>query len=275
MRRHRSLRRYRRYKLSTVAFAMFLLLLLVAGLLTMIDFTNDGFSGGANGGYLYEANLAPFGSGVVDPFDQIEKTIAHQMRVSNTNGRFLPGGTALFNAQNGPDTLGILLADVPIFTLRGISDTYLDFGFDLNQNGGNPFLSLDELHLYQGNLAFLNNFNSDAYTTDFNGIDNPAGDLALDFDIDDDSVILLNYALTAGSDWGTVFAYIPVTALKSVDSLLPDSHFMGGNGSVNNEVYEEMSDVKPAEQVPEPSTMLLLALGLAGVAGMRRKFQRK
>jgi hypothetical protein len=275
MRRHRRLRRYRRYRLSTVAFAMLLLLLLVAGLITIIDFTYDGFSDGANGGYFYEANIAPFGPDVVDPYDRIEKTIANQQIWGfNTNGRFLPVGTAPFDAKKGPDTVDLLLADVPIVALQGISDSYLDFGFDINQNGGNPFLSLDELQLYQGNLAFLNNFTGEAYTTYLTGLDNPTGDLNLDFDIDDDSVILSNYALTSGSDWGKMFAYIPPTVLKFGDGLFLDSYLVGGNGHNNNDVYEEMAVVKVTEQVPEPSTMLLLALGLFGVAGVRRKLQK-
>jgi hypothetical protein len=64
------------------------------------------------------------------------------------------------------------------------------------------------------------------------------------------------------------YGYVNGTAVKEgIIMLLSDGSWNYGWS------YAELGSAPPVPQVPEPATMLLLGLGLVGVAGIKRKFK--
>ena len=248
-----------------------LFLLPVVGQTTMVDLTTRGTGNTLNDAWFLEASMAPTKFSVYDPFVRIEKEGADQMQGYNTDGRINPGEVAPFDDNEDKRyTHSLLLTSVPRSRFGDV--TYLEFMFDIKQTGNNQLLSLDKLQLYQGIADRLKNFTGE----EFSDLGTPIWDL--DLGTDGDNMILLDYLLSEHNGKGDMFAYIPIAALKTGDYLLLYSQFKGvgandSNEDIHNDLVGEWA-VGMATQVPEPTTLLLLGLGLVGLVGARKKFQK-
>ncbi|GKT09527.1 PEP-CTERM sorting domain-containing protein [Desulforhabdus sp. TSK] len=248
---------------------------------TLIDLTTKNSSGTAvaDVGGTFQAvwmNQQSTGTGVIDPFLRIQKTGQER----GYNSSLIPQGPGLLDDLKGTFTHALDLSTVPIVTIDG--NKYREFILDINQNKGrdNEFLTLNQIQLFLGPdtlgyslteatastaalIAFggynevfrMNNINS---PTPFNSIE-------------------LNYALNSGSGAGDMQLYIrnSVFGTAAAGNVIFFSQFGVPNGTASsNDGFEEWAVRVPSTPVPEPTTILLLGLGLVGVVGVRRKFQR-
>src|SRR5438128_2390144 len=106
----------------------------------LVDLTTHGSSGSAGDGWFCQADPRPTGSGLIHSFVRIEGAAAHSpvQQGYNTDARPLQ-----LNENSSPTfTRSLRLSDVPQVTSGGV--TYREFLLDINQNGSQPLLSLDE-----------------------------------------------------------------------------------------------------------------------------------
>lgn len=249
----------------------FILVVLCVGFLlsgpasaAIIDLTLGGSSWGTVNGALFEFGKQRGGTGNLRPFLRVQANGSEQGY--NTSNNRVP-----FDEKTGPWTRDLRLGEVPLIVKNGIP--YLELLLDINENkgGGHEYLSLDALRLYTSPVPSQN-------TTDLNQL----GTLRYDLDAGGDSVILLNYALAAGSGFTDMTAYIPLDAVAGVNPaqyLYVYCQFglrpVEGAGSSlrdwsSSDGFEEWAtEVFPDTVfVPEPVTFGFLALG--GLVMLRR-----
>jgi hypothetical protein len=129
---------------------------LLAGQVSADLFSQNLFEAGAegwvNGGHFLQIDPKGTGTGVLDPFVRLDNASQPVVEGYNTDGRLdAPGTPAPFDAKSDAQyTHAVLAASIPTVTIDGAP--YWHFYLDINQTGGAPRLTLNELQIYRGDL---------------------------------------------------------------------------------------------------------------------------
>jgi len=258
-------------KLFTLALIALLAGGLQSAMATSLDLTAGG-DGTVNGGYFITVDQQSTGTGVIQSFVRIQAIGSEE----GYNADRSSGVNVMPDVNTSPSfTRDITLGMIPIVTdPGGATGDYYEFLLDINQTNANALLSLDQVQIFTRDTSL-----PDASTLALlTGSSDPRWNL--DLGADGDSEVLLDYSLNSGSGSGDLFLYVPVSAFAGVNSgsfVYLYSQFGAKGGSyVSNDGFEEWAirEAGPSNPIPEPTTLVLIGMGLVGIAATRRRVLR-
>jgi len=256
-----------------------------------ISLLNAGDSGAATGaiGGLYRAyqvSPQPTGTGVIDSFLRVAANSSDN--AMSTKG-YNTDANVEFNAKPGPFTRSLLLTDVTKVVRFGVM--YREFLLDINQLGGDPLLSLNQVQIFQTNNANLSNANLDPEGSGQAAIVSFAAGAANEIfrmsgiGTANQDEIILNYNLNPGSGGGDMLLYIEDSLFNSSMTYVTLFSQFGTppGANDNNDGYEEWAilsgggAIRPPDRVvvPAPAGVLLFGMGALLTAGFRLRRNRK
>jgi hypothetical protein len=195
----------------------------------ILDLTSSGALAATPGGAIVQQTAAqPTGTGVIHSFLRIQGPASggKSEQGYNTDARPLQ-----FDENKSPVfTRSLKTADVPIVTIDG--QTYREFLLDINQNGRDSKLSLDEVRIYLGHQPNLTGYDPNGKTL--------AG-LTPVFDLDagGDVSVLLDARLNSGSGSGDMLLYVPSAAFTGGEYVYLYSKLGVQTGATANGGFEE------------------------------------
>jgi len=257
---------------SMLGMAVLVALFVAPAHATVIDLTTANSFGGAaaaiGGDYLaYWVDQQTTGTGVIEPFLRVQAN--GEERGYNTDNDLH------FDEKAGIWTHALLKNDIPVVNKNG--KFYREFLLDINQNkgGDNEFLTLNQVQIFLTNVD-PDDVSSVQEAAGANPFIVTFGGLTEIFRMSDNGntdQIELNFVLNPGSGAGDMFLYVEDSLFAGAQThVVFATHFGSPNGDHGtNDGFEEWAVVKRVNDVPEPSSLLLLGAGLSLFAVRYRK----
>jgi hypothetical protein len=211
---------------------------------------NDGavylqYSGGATGTGLFDTFLAVH-----------TNQVSHPQRGYNTD--------LYANYDEGPQTRSLTLGEVPIAIYNGMQ--YREFVLDINQTGGSPELSVDQVEIY---LSASENISTHAMLGVDGSLIYSLNDSVAPVTGDETTYDYLLLDNGNGSGTGDMILLVPEDLFAGgVDGDFIYLYSLTGFGHDGTDGFEEWGVSSGAALVPEPATLALLTLGMFAI---RRK----
>lgn len=226
----------------------------------IIDLTDYNSSGSINNAlFVQYKSQDSSGTGLINSFLRIQN--------KGTEKGYNTDGPLEYDTKSGVHTHAITVDDVPTVYLPGSEfNYYREFLLDINENTKDPLLTLDSLEIYVEPVPDITDYASDPFTN-----------LIFDLNFGEDSWVILNSALNAGSGKGDMLLHIPDYLFGTDENSYVYLYAEFGLTESSNAGFEEwatrahlLPDL-PDVLVPLPASVWLLAPGLLWLAKLRRK----